>query len=125
MKLEQLLIMMSHPNLSQIGKQVGVARYAAMVGYDLPELHRYDGWVYTVMEATDIPADVAAKILSLDYAERQTENLAEMGRQMGKINVSVPSNINVWQHLKGEAPLRDAANSLSEAAKLLAEKVAQ
>lgn len=40
---------------------------------------------------------------------------------MGKIHVSVPSNVNVWQHLKGEQIMAGAARQLADAAKLLTE----
>jgi len=99
-------------------------RYAAMCGFPLAEAnvrypHHQDG------NNVEVPMDVVQKILALDFAERSTADLRAMGEGIGKLSVQVPSNINVWQHLKGEAPLREAANRLTAAAEMLAEKVTE
>lgn len=50
---------------------------------------------------------------------RAAADHASLCAALRSINVSVPSNINVWQHLKGETKLENAAKSMAEAVKQL------
>jgi hypothetical protein len=116
-------------NMIDAGRAYGhsnhcLPRYAAMCGVDLPKaLVEYCHSDESA--AVDIPADKVQQILALDFAERASADLRAMGEGIGKINVSLPSNINVWQHLKGESSLRSAAESLTAAAKLIAQKATE
>lgn len=106
-----------------INPHANLPRYAAMCGFfNVPLMNSADRRIYDIAEI-EIPDEIVPKILAFHFSEKATGDLRAMGEAMGKINVSIPSNINVWQHLKGEAPMREAARSLQQAAKLLAEKI--
>lgn len=68
---------------------------------------------------------VLNRAIALAANDRDLATVTQAMFALGRISVSVPSNINVWQHLKGEAPLQIAAKSLSELAKALTDKISQ
>lgn len=92
-------------------------RYAAMCGFfGVPPMHPHDYRIYGASEI-DVPDEIVPRILAMYSADRATGDLRAMGEAMGKINI--PSNINVWQHVKGETRLTQAAEALTDAAKQL------
>lgn len=94
-------------------------RYAAMCGFfGIPAMDTTDYRIYGI-EAIEVPDEIVPKILALHFAEKATTDLREMGVAMGQMRVSVPSNINVWSHAKGERQLIDAANAMTKAAEAL------
>ena len=124
MKLSHLKQIMSDGNAFAGGTRTKAVlpRYAAMAGVTiLPEQVEYSD-----SDDTEIPDDKVREILALDFAERRTEDLRKMGEGIAKIQfaVIVPSNINVWQHLKGDTALSAAIASLAAAAENL-QKVAR
>jgi hypothetical protein len=91
-------------------------RYAAMCGLEITAAQLS----YADVPCADVPMEIVQRILALDFAERANADLRAMGEGMGKLYVSVPSNINVWGHAKGEAQLASAARALTEAVMTLA-----
>lgn len=95
-------------------------RYAAMCGFfEIPPMDSYDKRIYEI-EKIEIPDELIPKILALHFSEKANSDLRAMGEGIGKINISLPSNINVWQHLKGESSLASAAKKLTEAVSAIA-----
>ena len=100
-------------------------RYAAMCGFfEIPPMAGWDKQI-PGLDTIDIPDEIVPKILALHFSERATNDLRAMGEGMGKLSVSVPSSINVWQHLKGESALAGAAESLARAAKSITKHAAE
>jgi hypothetical protein len=110
---------------SPMNPHANLPRYAAMCGFfDVPTMNTADYRIYGISKV-EIPDDLVPKILALHFAEKATTDLRAMGEAMGKMQVNVPSNINVWQHLKGEGAMTRAAQSLAEAAKQLQDTVSR
>lgn len=95
-------------------------RYAAMCGFfEIPAMHPHDYQIYGIGDI-EVPDEIVPKILALHFAERASNDLRAMGEGMGRMQVNVPSNINVWSHSRGEAQLITAAKALTEAVSKLA-----
>lgn len=122
-KLEQM-INAERNGFNGSSKWIRLQRLAAMQGIELPEFSPYTDPQQENRDI-EIPIEAAQKIVALDFAERATSDLRAMGEGMAKVSVNVPSNINVWQHTKGLSAMQTAAENLTNAAKLIAEKAAQ
>jgi hypothetical protein len=95
-------------------------RYAAMCGFfGVPAMNTWDYRIYGIGDI-EVPDEIVPRILALYYSEKQTYEIADGMRQMGKISVNIPSNINVWQKTQGASTLTSAAESLAKAATALA-----
>lgn len=115
MKVKKLTDLLAHSgDFSSHASSARFVRFAAMSGF--VSASEYS----PTSDDTEVPESVVSAILRLDYAERATDNLATMGREMGKLNISVPSNINVWQHVAGESKMAVAAKALTDAVSQMA-----
>lgn len=74
----------------------------------------------SVESQIEISTEDTKKILALDFSERATNDMRAMGEGIGRLNVNVPSNINVWSHTKGASVLTEAAHRLTDAVAALA-----
>lgn len=70
------------------------------------------------------PERIIGRATTLASRDRDLKQLTGAIRELGRINVSVPPNINVWQHLKGEGALQRASGSLADAAEALVKSIA-
>jgi hypothetical protein len=122
MKLGKLMSLVAGGKQNDAGyyaaKRAGdsVPRWLAQVGVELPDLMQYQ----LFQSEIEIPMDAVQAVLALDQGERATADLRAMGEGFGRANLSIPSNINVWQHLKGESTLASAARALTDAANQVA-----
>lgn len=122
MKLSQLKSILSDQTPANGKTKASLPRYAAMVGIEIQP-----AWLeYSDHNDMEIPDEKVREMLALDFAERRTNDLRVMGEGIAKLHfdVNVPSNINVWQHLKGDTALSRAIAALTTAAENL-QKVAR
>lgn len=70
-------------------------------------------------------SDGMAVIRRVATMRTQARQISDICSALREVKIHVPSNINVWQHVKGESRLSAAAETVASAAKQLVEMVSR
>lgn len=83
------------------------------------------GQIMTAQDSLPADADGPAILRRIVTQRRHSREVADLCYALRSVKIEVPSNINVWQHVKGEGRLSAAAETVAAAAKQLVEMAAR